>query len=172
MWWKCLWQRCLWRKRMRLPESTLHMLPLVKEIIIAYQNSLKHMVPERAYHTHTPTRSSFATRSVWCVGLCASHRFLVSLDDTTCSRGHCYIMSDLLYLLRNQQKDGWLFQLASFGWIGKSKKSNPEDSVFTSTLKRALSTFPEGLQPWSPIMLKNLMKSFCAKEPLFMLNHI
>ena len=132
---------------MRLPESTLHMLPLVKEIIIAYQNSLKHMVPERAYHTHTPTRSSFATRSVWCVGLCASHRFLVSLDDTTCSRGHCYIMSDLLYLLRNQQKDGWLFQLASLGGLENQRRVILKIQFSLPHRREPLVPFQKGYNP-------------------------
>lgn len=81
--------------------------------------------------------------------------------------GHCYIMSDLLYLLRNQQKDGWVALSACFllGGLENQRRVILKIQFSLPHRREPLVPFQQGYNPahwlclriwWSHSVQKNL----------------
>lgn len=80
-----------------------------------------------------------------------------------------WIKQDFFLCCINNKWKSWSLSLLPVGWIGKSKKRNPEDLVLTSTSKRARSPFPEVLtfkllclRTWPYMMKSSVKKNHCS----------
>ena len=138
LWWKCLWQRCLGEGGPRgIPESTLHMLTLVEEIIIAHQNCKTSWNIPNCFPAPPPgisrmaNQASLAVRAVWQSG--SIH---VPRVPRVSGWYHLQLWSGLhprvisCVSLEINKRMGGSLSLLPVGGIGKSKKSNPEDFSF------------------------------------------